>query len=475
MSEPGKTTKQVHLVFGGGGVRCLSYIGAVRELEKRGYAFKSVSGCSAGTILAALIAAGKTIDELYDVFVEQRTLSIRKIAGNPRLRGILAALFPRWSPRANIFRHNNFARIFNQIVGYDKKLGELQDVHFSTAAVDITKKRIIILSSQCPGHRDVPLSRAIEIANALPPLFPPAEFYGRQVVDLVYASQNPAFLAARHQDNLPIVMIQSPNSTFAGKGRSHQDYLTDLVLAGINSSDYYTNHNIARLTQVAIESDIDPYDLGLKKDQRRALVERGAREMERIIKAVGPEGFPVSRSYDEKPPARENPGDWAEWEAERSISAQLRESLELPKVFISYAREDRPWLRNFLYTWLTTSNTPIWRDTLIQPSREWEEEIRKHINGAEVAVLLVSQSFLASDFIMQTELPLIQARVDRDELKLFWIVLDDCDYQNAPGFESVRRFQAVNGDRPLNAIPDDQDWENLLAGACRAILEETSY
>jgi predicted acylesterase/phospholipase RssA len=44
----------VHLVLGGGGVRCLSYAGALNRLYENGFRFSSVSCCSAGTFIGAL-------------------------------------------------------------------------------------------------------------------------------------------------------------------------------------------------------------------------------------------------------------------------------------------------------------------------------------------------------------------------------------------------------------------------------------
>jgi NTE family protein len=52
-------SKSVRLVLGSGGARGLAHIGAIREIEKRGYQIKSVIGCSVGAMVGGCYCAGK--------------------------------------------------------------------------------------------------------------------------------------------------------------------------------------------------------------------------------------------------------------------------------------------------------------------------------------------------------------------------------------------------------------------------------
>lgn len=54
----------MNLVFEGGGIKGLSYIGAMRCLEERGIKVKSVAGSSVGALIASLIAVGYKAHEL---------------------------------------------------------------------------------------------------------------------------------------------------------------------------------------------------------------------------------------------------------------------------------------------------------------------------------------------------------------------------------------------------------------------------
>ena len=51
--------KSIALALGGGGARGYAHIGAIRELEKRGYEITAIAGTSMGAVIGALYAAGK--------------------------------------------------------------------------------------------------------------------------------------------------------------------------------------------------------------------------------------------------------------------------------------------------------------------------------------------------------------------------------------------------------------------------------
>lgn len=58
--------KRCDAVFEGGGVRGIGLVGAVYQMERNGYTFGNVAGSSAGAIIASLLAAGYTGEEIYD-------------------------------------------------------------------------------------------------------------------------------------------------------------------------------------------------------------------------------------------------------------------------------------------------------------------------------------------------------------------------------------------------------------------------
>lgn len=63
-------TKEINVVFEGGGVKGVGLIGALAVLEERGFRFRHVAGSSAGAIVAALLASGYTTADLLRIAVD---------------------------------------------------------------------------------------------------------------------------------------------------------------------------------------------------------------------------------------------------------------------------------------------------------------------------------------------------------------------------------------------------------------------
>lgn len=84
--------KNVALVLGSGGARGLAHIGAIEELEARGYKITSIAGCSMGSIIAGMYAAGKLKDAkkwflTVDKQLILKMMDVNFLSGNSIVKG----------------------------------------------------------------------------------------------------------------------------------------------------------------------------------------------------------------------------------------------------------------------------------------------------------------------------------------------------------------------------------------------------
>jgi hypothetical protein len=123
------------------------------------------------------------------------------------------------------------------------------------------------------------------------------------------------------------------------------------------------------------------------------------------------------------------------------------------QIFISYSHKDSRWLQRLqihLKPLERLGNISRWDDTSIEAGKKWRDEIKKAINVARVAVLLVSADFLASDFIANNELPPLLSAAENEGAVILSVIVSPCRFSHT---EAISQFQAVNSpSQPLNLI-----------------------
>lgn len=107
----------------------------------------------------------------------------------------------------------------------------------------------------------------------------------------------------------------------------------------------------------------------------------------------------------------------------------------------------------------------IWADTDIGAGAKWREEIYDALYSANVAVLLVSPGFLASDFIEENELPPILNAASNDGLKILWIPVSFSLYTET----QIADYQALhNPAQPLDSL-SSSNLNKVLVEICKEI------
>src|SRR5260370_35341798 len=101
-------------------------------------------------------------------------------------------------------------------------------------------------------------------------------------------------------------------------------------------------------------------------------------------------------------------------------------------IFFCYARKDETLL-NKLKTHLSPLRRQglidVWYDRDISAGTEWEQEIKKHLNSAQIVLLLVSPDFMDSDYCYSVEMKRALERHARGETQVIPIILRSVYWQ----------------------------------------------
>src|SRR6266699_6602742 len=105
------------------------------------------------------------------------------------------------------------------------------------------------------------------------------------------------------------------------------------------------------------------------------------------------------------------------------------------KIFFCYAHEDETLLKK-LKTHIKSLQRDglidLWHDREISAETEWEREISKKLNTAQIILLLVSPDFMNSEYCYGIEMKRALERHDRGEAIVIPIILRHIYWHSSP-------------------------------------------
>lgn len=194
-AERAPNQPRIGLVLGGGALKGLAHIGALRAIEEAGIRPTLFAGTSIGAMIAAAAACGSTAEQLH-----QRALRFR---------------------RRDLFRINHFGmlmeRMLSRSIYLEAPLRSLCDelvadggfddlmTPLLVTAVDIERGVPLVFGR--PGLRDVRVRDAVYASCALPGFFPPGVVGGRTCIDGGTTDNLPVAIAGQEVDALIAVDV----------------------------------------------------------------------------------------------------------------------------------------------------------------------------------------------------------------------------------------------------------------------------
>jgi hypothetical protein len=132
-------------------------------------------------------------------------------------------------------------------------------------------------------------------------------------------------------------------------------------------------------------------------------------------------------------------------------------------LFFSYSHKDEE-LRNELEIHLALLKRQgviaTWHDRRITAGREFDSAISAELEGSDIVLLLVSASFLASDYCYEKEMTRAIERHERREAVVIPVILHPCDWHSAP----FGRLRATPTDgKPVSMFANQQEAFAIIA------------
>ena len=125
-------------------------------------------------------------------------------------------------------------------------------------------------------------------------------------------------------------------------------------------------------------------------------------------------------------------------------------------VFYSYSHKDESWLRRletFLAPLRQNKLIDEWHDRKIRPGADWNSEIDSRIQSADLAIMLLSSDFLASEYCFGVEMETALARVKSNDLQLVPVLMRHCLWEESQFSELQmipRDEKPVSKSRPVD-------------------------
>lgn len=264
-------------IFGGGAIRGVSYVGAIRALEEIGIFPDTVAGSSVGAIFAGLLAVGYNAQELRDIFMQVNYELFRDIHFGFGKDFAIS--------KGGIFLDWLRELIEQKYYGDNYKKGENLPVTFG----DIEKNLVVITTdlTNFKGKEfskfktpDVEIAYAIRISSSMPGLMKPVEYNGSLLVDGDLQKSWPLWRLSENlcPDNERVLEFRLEGD-FEGKGQNAVDFI-NTVYSCVTSlaTDFIIEHygNRDKFDYIKINTGaVVVVDFNQSKEKRDVLMNLG--------------------------------------------------------------------------------------------------------------------------------------------------------------------------------------------------------
>ena len=148
----------IGLVLSGGGARGIAHVGVIKALLEKKIKISGISGCSAGSIVGAMFAAGYSPDHIFEIVVSAATLR---------------AMRPAWS-RSGLLRMQKAEEVYLKYIPHNS---------FELLKIPLTVNATNLYAGQTVYFSTGELLKPVMASCCIPGLFEPITFDSTILID----------------------------------------------------------------------------------------------------------------------------------------------------------------------------------------------------------------------------------------------------------------------------------------------------
>lgn len=275
-----KSPLKTGIVFSGGGVRGLAYIGVMKALKEAGIDFDMAAGTSIGSFVAAMYAAGISIEDM-----EKKALSIKQ----------------------KDFHNAKWFVLPSKTDKFEKIVAEmLKGFSFENLKKPLCVVAVDVKTGKEEHIKSGNLVKAIAGSCAVPGVFQPVEFEDKRLVDGGLLNNIPADALREMGADIVISLDINPNRGYGTNSTKITDLLkaslrilmTSNAVNGYIHSDYIIKIDLNDFSQLKISDTAElikrGYD-GTKKVLPEIFAALNKEEADKLIKKTSKKLFAVKK------------------------------------------------------------------------------------------------------------------------------------------------------------------------------------
>lgn len=300
-------------VLEGGGIKAFGLVGALSVAEEKGYELKRLAGTSAGSLVAALLAAGYRSEELYRAMEEYDFTLLTATTWYHRLPYLGPSI--RLWVKKGLYSGRPLERWVGEMLAKKNvyTFADLKERKLSIIASDLSRGSLLVLPHDLEEYGIPPeklsVARAVLMSCSIPFFFDPVRVLHQPskqtsyVVDGAVLSNFPVWLFDQKNPRWPTFGFRFLSEETGG--HPIEGPISLLRAMFLTMMDAHDNRHIKdqdRLRTIQVPTQgIKMTDFDLDKEKRKGLFDAGVEAAENFFKHWTFKQYLALRGYDRGP------------------------------------------------------------------------------------------------------------------------------------------------------------------------------